>query len=270
MTDNAKSKVPVVYGELLPAVPRQELTEIRSPTGIIEAVFSGFFARVATRSVADNNRYHEEQRRSVQIATGTANDLVALQRARARFRHLPAILEDDHAEREHGFALARSRREAELRAADQVHQRLDQEQAQLDHDRRLLAMEQQKEIQNADYGLQRDLRLQAEQRDKDRLAGVIAETEILHHELLRDLLLRRAKGNAGAEAIAAEAEEIKAIQRFGELLGQHKPTETQRDELAELMMEQVKEARNYAASNAETVQVLDRLALSFSHLLKRK
>ncbi|MEQ1718945.1 MAG: hypothetical protein ABL907_23675 [Hyphomicrobium sp.] len=260
----------MVRGEVLPPAPRISVHLPRAPTGVVEAVFSGFFSRLAARSVADDNWYRQEQQRGIQIATATARELVRLEKALAELDDIDAILLEDQRDRDHGRAMAQQRRQAELRRADLEQQRLDMQQAQLDHDRRLLAIEQQKAIQNADYGLQRDLRLQAEQRDKDRLAGVIAETEILHHELLRDLLLRRAKGNASAEAIAAEAEEIKAIQRFGELLGQHKPTETQRDELAELMMEQVKEARNYAASNAETVQVLDRLALNFSNLLKRK
>ena len=270
MSNDEKPKVPALRGEVLPPAIRRELPITRTPTGVIDAVFSGFFSRAAARAVADSNQLRIAQQRSIQIATDTAHDLRRLQSALAELDDIDAILAAEQRAREHGRSMAEHRRQVELRRADLEMQRLDMEQQQLDRQRRDMAMNDQRALQQADHQQRRDHLLHDEQLEKDRLALVMAESNRLHQEMLRDFMLRRSKGKASAEAIAAEAEELKAMQRFSELLGYHKPTEQQRDELADLMLEQVKEARNYAAGSSEAVQVLDRLAHSFSQLLKKK
>ena len=152
MSANDDKKVLAVRGEILPPAPRNTVPMPRAPAGLVEAVFTGFFARVAARSAADNNRYRQEQQRGIQIATDTARDLVRLEKALAELDDIDAILLEDQRDRDHGRAMAQHRRQADLRRADLEQQRLDMQQTQLDHERRVLEMQQQTAIQQAEDG----------------------------------------------------------------------------------------------------------------------
>ena len=283
---NDQKKPPVIYGQVLsPTHPaRRELTVPPPPAGVVEAVFSGFFAGFATRSQAANNAYLKERNQSIALHTEKATELEALERQLARLDDLDNIIQEDQEQRDQSRAVARASRQREMREIDIAHRRLELEEyrlaqdlarakqdlVQVQHGQRRQAAEHHREIIQDDHLGQRQL-LENERVLQDaRTEAVQAETRRLHQEMHRDFFLRRQKGTMNAEALAAERDELEAIKRLGDMFEQHKPDGNQTNEILELLIAQFEEQLSFVDQTNEARQAMVRLLASMKQMRQKK
>ena len=103
-----------------------------------------------------------------------------------------------------------------------------------------------------------------------RTEAVQAETRRLHQEMLRDFYLRREKGHANAEALQAERMELEAIQRLGQMFDQHRPNESETNEIIASIITGMEEALTLADQTNEPRQALVRVLAGLKQMRQKK